>query len=93
MCLASRFWQLKIASIPLAENPLCGYWSPLAEKDRVVAYPAAGSLVPLSILGSGMHVATYSALGLPFAFASQFAPGQLRQALPILHGFLSYGKT
>jgi luciferase family oxidoreductase group 1 len=49
---------------------------------RVVAVPGAGSHVPIWILGSslfGAHVA--AALGLPFAFASHFAPADLMPAL------------
>jgi luciferase family oxidoreductase group 1 len=50
----------------------------------VRAVPGAGLRVPLWILGSstfGAHVA--AALGLPFAFASHFAPAQLMDALRI----------
>jgi len=48
---------------------------------RVVAVPGAGSHVPVWILGSstfGAQVA--AALGLPFAFASHFAPAMLEEA-------------
>ena len=50
----------------------------------VRAVPGAGLRVPLWILGSstfGAHVA--AALGLPFAFASHFAPAQMMEALRI----------
>ena len=50
----------------------------------VRAVPGAGLNVPIWILGSstfGAHVA--AALGLPFAFASHFAPAQLFDALEI----------
>jgi luciferase family oxidoreductase group 1 len=50
----------------------------------VVAVPGAGLEVPLWILGSstfGAQVA--AALGLPFAFASHFAPGSMMEALEI----------
>lgn len=67
MWLASRYWQLKVASIPLTESPLCGYLYPLADKQRVIPYPAAGSSVPLWNLGLSMYGASVAAhLGLPF---------------------------
>ena len=48
----------------------------------VVATPGAGSQVPIWILGSSTFGATVAAaLGLPFAFASHFAPAMLFQAL------------
>jgi luciferase family oxidoreductase group 1 len=50
----------------------------------VRAVPGAGLKVPLWILGSstfGAHVA--AALGLPFAFASHFAPAQMMEAIGI----------
>lgn len=49
---------------------------------RVRAIPGEGTHVPLWMLGSstgGAQVA--AALGLPFSFASHFAPDQLREAL------------
>jgi luciferase family oxidoreductase group 1 len=50
----------------------------------VRAVPGAGAKVPLWILGSSLFGAQLAAaLGLPFAFASHFAPQQLEQALAI----------
>ena len=60
---------------------LMGYFAP-QEGARVRAVPGAGLSVPIYILGSstfGAQVA--AALGLPFAFASHFAPAQMMQAL------------
>lgn len=51
---------------------------------RVRAIPGEGTHVPLWMLGSstgGAQVA--AALGLPFSFASHFAPDQLREALMV----------
>jgi luciferase family oxidoreductase group 1 len=51
---------------------------------RVIAVPGAGTRVPVWILGSstfGAQVA--AALGLPFAFASHFAPAMLEEASAI----------
>ncbi|WP_405282761.1 LLM class flavin-dependent oxidoreductase [Gaopeijia maritima] len=49
---------------------------------RVVAVPAAGRSVPLWLLGSSTFSAQLAArLGLPFAFASHFAPDQMERAI------------
>jgi luciferase family oxidoreductase group 1 len=48
----------------------------------VDATPGKGTDVPLYILGSSMYGATLAAaLGLPYAFASHFAPAALHQAV------------
>lgn len=48
----------------------------------VLAVPGAGLEVPLWMLGSSLFGAQLAAvLGLPYAFASHFAPGALTQAL------------
>jgi luciferase family oxidoreductase group 1 len=50
----------------------------------IVATPGAGATVPLYILGSSLYGAQVAAaLGLPFAFASHFAPAMLDEALRI----------
>ena len=55
------------------------------EKDqRIRAVPGAGLEVPLWILGSSLYGAQLaSMLGLPYAFASHFAPDALVQALDV----------
>jgi luciferase family oxidoreductase group 1 len=57
----------------------------LAGESRVPgvdAIPGKGSRVPLYVLGSSMFGATLAAaLGLPYAFASHFAPAALQQAV------------
>ena len=51
---------------------------------RIEAVPAAGTNVPLWILGSSHFGAMLAAeLGLPYAFASHFAPDHLIEALAI----------
>ncbi len=51
---------------------------------RVQAVPAAGADVPIWILGSSLFGAQLAAeFGLPYAFASHFAPAQLIDALRI----------
>ena len=50
----------------------------------VWAVPGAGLKVPLWILGSSLFGAQLAAhLGLPYAFASHFAPGMMMQAIDI----------
>ena len=51
---------------------------------RLVATPGAGTRVPIWLLGSSLFSASLAAqLGLPFAFASHFAPRLLMQALDL----------
>ncbi len=56
-----------------------------AEPEQVVrAIPGTGTEVPIWLLGSSLYSAQLAAhLGLPFAFASHFAPDLLLQALEI----------
>jgi len=57
---------------------------PLRPGQTVQAVPGAGLKVPIWILGSSLFGAQLAAeLGLPFAFASHFAPDQLMEALEI----------
>ena len=51
---------------------------------RVQAVPGGGTNLPLWILGSSTFGAQLAAhLGLPYAFASHFAPGMMKQAISI----------
>jgi luciferase family oxidoreductase group 1 len=63
---------------------LMGYLGPAAPDQRVLAFPGVGTEVPLWILGSSLFGAQVAAaLGLPFAFASHFAPAMMMQAIEI----------
>ncbi|WP_397412126.1 LLM class flavin-dependent oxidoreductase [Polaromonas sp.] len=63
---------------------LMHYFDPVSEGQRVRAVPGAGLKVPLWILGSSLFGAQLAAqLGLPFAFASHFAPAQMMQAIEV----------
>jgi luciferase family oxidoreductase group 1 len=63
---------------------LMAYLGPPAPDQRVLAFPGAGTEVPLWILGSSLFGAQVAAaLGLPFAFASHFAPAMMMQAIEI----------
>lgn len=58
------------------------FFRPEEPRQRIRAVPGAGVDVPVWILGSslfGAHLA--AALGLPYAFASHFAPGQMMEAI------------
>ena len=54
------------------------------ENQQIFAVPGYGANVPMYILGSSLFGAQLAAiLGLPFAFASHFAPQAMMQALEI----------
>jgi luciferase family oxidoreductase group 1 len=63
---------------------LMSYFKPVEEGQRVQAVPGAGLDVPVWILGSSLYGAQLAAmLGLPYAFASHFAPADLEHAVAI----------
>ncbi|WNG36936.1 LLM class flavin-dependent oxidoreductase [Archangium violaceum] len=63
---------------------LQSYFKPAAPNQAIRAVPGAGLNVPIWILGSSLFGAQLAAaLGLPFAFASHFAPDHLMSALRI----------
>jgi luciferase family oxidoreductase group 1 len=63
---------------------LQAFLAPASPGQRIQAVPAAGTEVPLWILGSSHFGAMLAAeLGLPYAFASHFAPDLLIPALKI----------
>jgi luciferase family oxidoreductase group 1 len=63
---------------------LMRYFEPAAPGQALQAVPGAGLDVPVWILGSSTYGAQLAAaLGLPYAFASHFAPGQMREAMAV----------
>ena len=63
---------------------LQAFLGPVQPGQRIEAVPGSGTQVPLWILGSSLFGAQLAAqLGLPFGFASHFAPGSLDQALRV----------
>lgn len=69
---------------PQDVRELQAYFAPVQPAQRVQAVPAAGTEVPLWILGSSTYGAQVAAaFGLPYAFASHFAPEQLLPAINI----------
>ncbi|HQS31640.1 LLM class flavin-dependent oxidoreductase [Polaromonas sp.] len=72
-----------VDSFPRDVMELRDYFSK-APRQPVRAVPGTGLEVPLWILGSSLYGAQLAAaLGLPYAFASHFAPGQMMQAIEI----------
>jgi luciferase family oxidoreductase group 1 len=69
-------------SFPRDVQELQGYLTGHSLVPGVRAIPGEGTSVPLYILGSSLYGATLAAaLGLPFGFASHFAPGSLEEAV------------
>ena len=69
---------------PALLSELRAYLAPQRPGQPVTAYPGAGSNVPIWLLGSsGFSAALAGDLGLPFAFASHFQPGNLMAALEL----------
>ena len=61
---------------------LINYFEPEQPGQAIRAVPGTGLRVPVWILGSSLFGAQLAAmLGLPYAFASHFAPGQMMQAV------------
>jgi luciferase family oxidoreductase group 1 len=69
---------------PRQVSELLAYLAPAGPGQRLVAYPGAGTNIPVWLLGSTTYSAQLAAaLGLPFAFASHFAPALLMEAIEV----------
>jgi len=63
---------------------LMGYFEPATPEQRIRAVPGEGEQVEVWVLGSSLYGAQLAAmLGLPYAFASHFAPAELDHAIEI----------
>ncbi len=72
---------------------LMGYFDPANEGQRVRAIPGEGLEIPVWILGSSLFGAELAArLGLPYAFASHFAPQQMMDALDVYRAMFRRSK-
>jgi luciferase family oxidoreductase group 1 len=85
--LTARALRRNLASdsdeFPLDVQELMDYLSD-EPKQAVRAVPGMGTKVPLWILGSSLYGAQVAAaLGLPYAFASHFAPAQMMEAIAV----------
>ena len=71
-------------SFPQDVVELLDYFKEAIPYQAVRAIPGAGLKVPVWLLGSSLYSAQMAAeLGLPFAFASHFAPGFMQSAIEI----------
>ncbi|RIJ41383.1 LLM class flavin-dependent oxidoreductase [Pontibacter oryzae] len=73
-----------VEDFPQHVTELLKYLGPVDPAARVRAVPGEGTNVPIWLLGSstyGAHLAAH--LGLPYAFASHFAPASLHAALKV----------
>ena len=85
---------LNIDSFPQDVMELMALLREPAPGQRVKAVPGAGLNVPIWILGSSLFGAQLAAqLGLPFAFASHFAPAQMTAAIEIYRSQFSPAST
>ena len=65
---------------------LINYFAPAEPGQQIRAVPGVGLQVPVWILGSSLFGAQLAAhLGLPYAFASHFAPQAMMQAVEMYH--------
>jgi luciferase family oxidoreductase group 1 len=69
-------------NFPRQVAELLAYLAPAGPGQRLIAFPGVGTNVPVWLLGSSTYSAQLAAsLGLPFAFASHFAPALLMEAI------------
>jgi luciferase family oxidoreductase group 1 len=79
-----RTLQGDIENFPQDVLELIAYMGDPLPNQPVRAFPGQGSKVPVWMLGSSLYGAGLAAaLGLPYAFASHFAPADLAQALAL----------
>ena len=71
-------------AFPHDVQELQAYFAPAVEGQMLRAVPGEGLKVPLWILGSSLYGAQVAAaLGLPYAFASHFAPDEMMRAIEL----------
>ena len=71
-------------NFPQDVEELQSYFQPATPNQKTRAVPGAGLLMPIWLLGSSLFSARLAAeLGLPFAFASHFAPADMMQAVQL----------
>lgn len=73
-----------VYTFPDDVNALLTYFGPKEKQDYVKAYPGVETNIPIYILGSSTDSAYLAAkLGLPYVFASHFAPRYMEEAISI----------
>lgn len=71
-------------TFPRDVQELQGWFEDALPGQRIVAVPGVGLKVPIWLLGSSLYSAQLAAaLGLPFAFASHFAPASMTDAIQL----------
>jgi len=79
-----RHLQGDVDSFPQDVVELINYFAPAEPGQRIRAVPGEGEQVEVWILGSSTYGAQLAAmLGLPYAFASHFAPAEMEHAIDI----------
>ena len=79
---ALRRYHLSAEAFPQDVAEILHYFQPVQPGQAVQAVPGAGANVQVWMLGSSLFGAQLAAaMGLPYAFASHFAPALLEQAL------------
>lgn len=82
MIALRRHLSAEVDNFPRDVQELLAYFDDVKPGQPVQAVPGQGLHVPVWLLGSSLYSAQLAAaLGLPFAFASHFAPEMLWQAL------------
>jgi len=73
-----------VYTFPNDVKALLTYFGPEDQQSYVKAYPGVGTNIPIYVLGSSTDSAYLAAeLGLPYVFASHFAPTSMEQAISI----------
>jgi luciferase family oxidoreductase group 1 len=73
-----------VSTFPDDVKALLTYFGPEEQQSYVRAYPGVGTNIPIYILGSSTDSAYLAAsLGLPYVFASHFAPRFMEEAISI----------
>ena len=79
-----RTLQGDVDAFPQDVMELMQWFAPATPDQRIIANPGEGQAVPIWMLGSSTYGAQLAAhLGLPYAFASHFAPGEMMRALDV----------
>ena len=79
-----RTLQGDVDGFPQDVMELMHWFAPATEDQRIRANPGEGQAVPIWILGSSTFGAQLAAhLGLPYAFASHFAPAEMAAAVRV----------
>lgn len=75
---------------PEQVQELFHYFSDNQEGSRVIANPGRGLKIPIWLLGSSLYSAELAGrLGLPYSFASHFAPDLMMEALHVYREFFT----